>query len=602
MTRAGARLAVACALGAVLGPASAHAAPRDAVRHEYLPPEVLLGATDALSTMTTIEGTRAPGELPESLTRDGERLPAPPEGRADSPQVADGARPGPKPADAILRPDRARPDRETGVDADLTYHAVYNPEVAPLRRNVAFNEVGPGPDYEMAIRPAALVPVPLTPGTPGPGREAFWGDLRLDLTPGVPAPVPSVAPDMRLLAMRTEPETDAVFLRDSGDNYYLRATGGGPVRVVFLVDADRRYFAGPVPGNVPIGALGRDPDAALAEAARRAAAPVLEKLGVTPDLPFDRGVARLIAYFRAFVAGPLVDGPGDLYLDLAMGGMGVCRHRAFAFIVTARAAGVPTRYVQNEAHAFVEIKVPDGTWRRVDLGGQAPNLDIQSSAGGRLHTPPPDAFPKPESYLSSYSAQLLRGQGSPTDAAGRPKPGALRPMGPGARSKADPNSPRSEIPIPGSFEPGGPGGPGGPGAGGDAGIAMPGMNGPLRDAGPGSFLSGPAAPTAAPLRPTRLTLEAGGGEVYRGEELPFQARGRLRSAEGEAVSGVRVQVFLVPVDGGEALAVGTPVRTGSDGGFDTRLRLPQTLPLGRYRLLAVSETDAGFAPARSDAP
>ncbi len=602
MTLAGARLAAAWALGAALGPGAVHAAPRDGVRHEYLPPEVLLGATDALATTTTIESPDIPGGLPESVTRDGERLPAPPEGRPDAPKVADGAQPGPKPADAILRPDRTRPDRETGVDADLKYHAVYNPEVAPLRRNVAFNEVGPGPDYEMAIRPAALVPVPITRGTPGPGREAFWGDLRLDLAPGVPAPVPSVAPDMRLLAMRTEPETDAVFLRDSGDNYYLRATGGGPVRVVFLVDADRRYFAGTVPGNVPIGALGRDPDAALPEAARRAAAPVLAKLGVTPDLPFDRGVGRLIAYFRAFVAGPMVDGPGDLYSDLALGGVGVCRHRAFAFIVTARAAGVPTRYVQNEAHAFVEIKVPDGTWRRVDLGGQAPNLDIENANGGRLHTPPPDAFPKPESYLSSYSSQLLRGQGSPTDAAGRPKPGALRPMGPGARSKPDPNAPRSEIPIPGSFEPGGPAGPAGSGPGGDGGVAMPGAGGPLRDAGPGSFLSGPAGPTAAPLRPTRITLASGSGEVYRGEELPFQARGQLVTAEGEAISGVRVQVFLVPVDGGEALSVGAPVKTGADGGFDTRLRLPQTLPLGRYRLLAVSETDAGFAPARSDAP
>ena len=311
----------------------------------------------------------------------------------------------------------------------------------------------------------------------------------------------------------------------------------------------------------------------------------------------------MIAYFRGFVAGELSDGPDDLYLDLALGGHGVCRHRAFAFIVTARAAGVPTRYVQNEAHAFAEIKVPDGTWRRVDLGGQAPNLDIRSGEGGRLHTPPPDTFPKPESYLSGYSAQLLRGQGSPKDAAGRPKPGALRPMGPGARPLPDPNAPRSEIPIP---SPAG-GTDGGlvstpPGSGTGSGPATgpgSGTSG-ARDAGPGSFLSAPAGPTEAPPRPARLVLESGGGEVYRGEDLPFEAKGRLGTAEGEDVAGIRVQVFLVPVEGGEPLAVGAPVRSGADGRFATRLRLPQTLPLGRYRLLAVSEAALGFAPARSD--
>jgi hypothetical protein len=594
----------AAALAAMASGAPAEAA---GLRHEYVPPEALLEAAAALGTATVLEPPSRAGGVPPGLTRDGERLAAPAEDRADAPRLGDARGPAGQPPPDILRPDRTRPDRDTGVDANLTYHAVYNPEVAPLRRNVAFDAVGPGPDYELSIRPDALVPVAVlgTGADPGPGREAFYGDIAVELRPGVPAPVPSVAPDMRLLALRTEPPIDAVFLRDSADNFYVRASHAGSVRLVFLVDADRRYFSGSLPGNVPLDVAAGDPDAALDPSTRAAAARVHRALGVHGKLPFDRGLERLVGHFRGFVAGALPKGDGDLYLDLALGGTGVCRHRAFAFLVTARALGVPTRYVQNEAHAFVEVRVPDGSWRRVDLGGQAPNLDLKAGDGGRLHTPPPDAFPKPESYLGSYSGQLLQGQGTGRGPDGRPKPGSLEPLGPGARpgpapSAASGDAPRAEIPL-----------PGGSGAEGPGGV----------DAGPGSFLSGPPGGGAAgggmgsePVRPgasepssppgtTRLVLDGHpGGEVFRGEDLPFEATGSLSTAAGVGVAGVRVQVFVLPVDGGPALAVGAPVRTGADGRFRGRLRLPQTLPLGRYRLVAASEADAKYAAARSDSP
>ena len=61
-------------------------------------------------------------------------------------------------------------------------------------------------------------------------------------------------------------------------------------------------------------------------------------------------------------------GHDDVYLDLALSQRGVCRHRAFAFLVTALHLGIPTRMVVNEAHAWVEVS--DGTlWHRIDLGG-----------------------------------------------------------------------------------------------------------------------------------------------------------------------------------------------------------------------------------------
>ena len=589
-------------------PGLAVSAPRTTVRHEYVPPDILAEAAAAVATPTALEPAGGPGDLPRALLRDGERLPAPAVDRPDSPTV-DGPEVGGAPtAGAIMRPDKTRPDRSTQVDSDLSYHVLYNPEVAPLRRNVAFNEVGDPPEYDLSIRQGARRPVAILGGSPPAGREAFWGDLRVDLIPNVPAPVPSVAPDMHILAFRTEPPSDAVFERDAADNLYVVTSATGSLRLVFLADADRRYFSGPVPGNVRLDVGRDDPDTRIPPAAAAEARQVLARIGVSADMPFDRGLGRLVGYFRAFEAGDLVDGPGDLYLDLALGGHGVCRHRAFAFLVTARAAGVPTRYVQNEAHAFAEIKAPDGTWRRVDLGGQAPQLDVKGGEGGRLHTPPPDAFPKPESYEKSYSSQLLHGLGTGRDASGKPSPGALKPLGPGAKPG---NGPKSEIPIPvagdagvsgvnlpGSGPGSGPGGPGGAGDGPDAGplSSLPPAPGSGVGAGPGG---GPGA-----LRPTRLVLESSpGGEVYRGEDLPFEAAGRLTTDEGEPVPDVRVQVFLVPAGGPEAgppLAVGEPIRTGADGRFRSRLRLPQTLPLGRYTLLAASETSKGFAPARSD--
>ena len=48
-------------------------------------------------------------------------------------------------------------------------------------------------------------------------------------------------------------------------------------------------------------------------------------------------------------------GRGDIYLDLALQQKGVCRHRSFAFLVTALYLGIPTRMIANEAHAWVEV-------------------------------------------------------------------------------------------------------------------------------------------------------------------------------------------------------------------------------------------------------
>ena len=83
-----------------------------------------------------------------------------------------------------------------------------------------------------------------------------------------------------------------------------------------------------------------------------------------------------------------------LYAELALSKKGVCRHRAYAFVVTAMALGVPSRLVRNEAHAWVEVS--DGLqWHRVDLGGAASHIDYEQHSSEHQHKPPADPYQWP---------------------------------------------------------------------------------------------------------------------------------------------------------------------------------------------------------------
>ena len=156
------------------------------------------------------------------------------------------------------------------------------------------------------------------------------------------------------------------------------------------------------------------------------------------------------------------DATRDIYLDLALSKKGVCRHRAFAFLVTALNLGIPARMVVNEAHAWVEVF--DGTlWHRIDLGGAALNLDQQDDPGGPVQAAAdPYAWPRGPATPGRTSPTRARG-----DRGGRPgnTPGngssysGAAPSSPGA----DPGSPDPHdllgTPPSGSAAPGDPAAP-----------------------------------------------------------------------------------------------------------------------------------------------
>src|SRR5439155_17512471 len=66
--------------------------------------------------------------------------------------------------------------------------------------------------------------------------------------------------------------------------------------------------------------------------------------------------------------------------------------------------GLPTRLVENEAHAFVEVWFPGRNWQRIDLGGAALRMEVQGADEKTLHRPrADDPFDKPPQYKQNYT-------------------------------------------------------------------------------------------------------------------------------------------------------------------------------------------------------
>jgi hypothetical protein len=485
---------------------------------------------------------------------------------------------------AADRETETRPDRETGSDGTLRYASVFNPDVLPFKRMSALDTVDA--DYTLGIARSALTELPVG-GTTDAGRDRFWGSVMIDLRPGVDVPLPSVAPDMRILSYETEPVVRLAFSKDGADNFYVRSdesSARGAVRLVFLSDADAGYFAPALPTDrkltakrvrqlAPAGLLAPQPPAVA-----RAAQKILrETILVDETMPVGTALNGLVGYFRGFEAKDPPPSTGDIYRDLTENQAGVCRHRAFAFAITANALGIPTRYVSNEAHAFVEVWLPGRAWQRIDLGGAALRLEVTGADDKTLHRPRgEDPFAKPQAYDNSYT-QLdgdIRGlTGDQIDDKKAPlsagASGDFQPMvdGEGAGSQTG-GDPAGDEPAT------------------DFGAVAPGDD---RDP---TVIEDPAKPTP------RVTITLADPHGYRGETLHVE--GRVDGPRAPAAN-LRVDVFLAPIGrgGAESILVGRGA-TGSDGRFTVDADLPASLDLSTYELFVSTPGDARLSSAVSD--
>jgi transglutaminase-like putative cysteine protease len=298
-----------------------------------------------------------------------------------------------------------RPDTDTSMRGELGYYATFSPSIAPYKRLVALDavSVGAGGEPVLVLTETAVVPVVVSEARESQGRDRFVGEVTLDFSEGTRVTFPSVTPRMRILHVRTDPPVELTFERDGAFNFYARIASnpGRPVHVVVLVDGETSHFNQPIP-FAPTDVLAHRASRLPPDLEARALALAAE-IGASKDLPLKASLDALVEYFRSFVESDEPPrGAGSLYDVLARGGLGICRHRAYAFTITALALGIPTRFVYNEAHAWVEVELPERGGVRIDLGGSTTTVHGLGFEGRPLYEPlEDDPFPKPQAYLES---------------------------------------------------------------------------------------------------------------------------------------------------------------------------------------------------------
>jgi transglutaminase-like putative cysteine protease len=476
---------------------------------------------------------------------------------------------------AADRDTEARPDYNTGPDGTLKYVSVFNPDVLPFKRMTALDAVRD--DYTLFVESPSQVELPVG-GKSDPSRDRFWGSVMIELEPGREVPLPSVAPDMRILSYETTPAVALTFSKDGADNFYVRSdesSARGTHRLVFLVDADAGYFAPTLPARsytlrqVRAEARQRGLLPALPAGVADEAARSLAALDIDPDLDLGQAFNKLVAYHRSFEAKQLDDVTGNVYRDLFDTQAGVCRHRSFTFIITALAAGIPTRYVTNEAHAFVEVWFPGREWQRIDLGGAALRMEVSGADGKTLHRPRrDDPFAKPPEYTDGYTQLEGDIRGLTDDQLADKR----EPLGDGASGDFGP-----------LVDDSGSGSGSGSGIGDD--VVGPGDDIRQRDPDPDKL---------TPTVTITLADEAG----YRGEAI--QVVGVINDPKGP-VDGARVDLFVAPrgEGGNDARLIGRGA-TGADGSFTIAADLPGDLDLRVYEIYASTPETATHNAAVSD--
>jgi hypothetical protein len=276
----------------------------------------------------------------------------------------------------------------------------------------------------------------------------------------------------------------------------------------------------------------------LPPAVRSAALDVAREIGVSQKQSPRLVTAALVQYFRGFApseATPKASRGAALYQELALSRKGVCRHRAYAFAVTALGLGLPTRMVRNEAHAWVEVY--DGVrFHRIDLGGAAGRMELDPHTADHLYRPPPDSFSWPEGSESGQSmlSETLEGAGK------------TAPSSPKAASSAAPPPPVPSA----ALEP----------------SRVPGIQ---------AALLGDDRPHASVVVKLATSIS------QRGAAVPIS--GSVEAA-GEPCLFSRVDVTLRDTAGVETWLGAFP--TDANGNFEGRVTVPFDIDVGDYKLLA----------------
>ena len=498
-------------------------------------------------------GATGAGDLPAAVeTRNG--LVRSPDARKP-PAASDAAYENTLPEGA--GPDHAvyTPDRNTRRPDVSHYDEPFRPATAPFKRLWAYDAVDES--YQLFVQKGR--PEPLKSNGDAAAEtpeEHFFADIVVNARADTTVRIPSVAPGAHVVRAHLAAGTrDLAFslFHDGADNWFI-AAAPGKARLVMEVTAPRESFGGEfgTPSWSDLPPVDKLPSN-VATAARQ----VTAHIGVSRSMSPREVVRRLVSYHRSFVEAD--DPPrehNNVYLDLALSQKGVCRHRAFSFLITALSLGLPTRMVMNEAHAWVEIY--DGKlWRRTDLGGAGRTVG-DPIREGPAYDPPPDPFQWPSGATPGDSL-------APTNAA----------------------TPASDNPRSGGT---GRSSSGGSTQGGSS--ASPSSSGSSRtsSSGPNASGSDPASSLVDEKKDDRphssVALAAANIDTRRGG--PMRVSGNVR-AEGETCPNVVVDVILR--EAGKSSSHNAELRVGSvatdaRGAFEGTLVVPSNIPVGDYEVVA----------------
>ena len=260
-------------------------------------------------------------------------------------------------------------DRD-GTPGNVVIDYVFNPALGAMKRLKAYDRVAAdGATLEVSDqRLRAVAPDPALTYD-----RVFEGSFDVQLRAGEPIPIFSPHPKAIVNSYSTQPAVPGglAFFKDGADTFHVVASVTQRVHLNLTYVASRDYYSFVAPERARVSDYPASVRPTVPASVREDAEVVLARAGVREGATLAETLDALNAYFRSFTEGdiPPPREVEDLYLALALGGHGCCRHRAFAYMLTAQAAGVPTRVVVNEAHAFVEVMLPDGGWHQVNLGG-----------------------------------------------------------------------------------------------------------------------------------------------------------------------------------------------------------------------------------------
>ncbi|WP_168210341.1 transglutaminase domain-containing protein [Persicimonas caeni] len=487
-------------------------------------------------------------------------------------------------------------DRTDRVD-QLDYYANFEPSVVPYKRVVVQNKVQYNAgDYLLALDEGRYRRVAVEGGGPRAGEETFWGSFLVRAKKGERHPLPSVAPSQRILEVQAEPDTSVRFERDRAHNFYVVPQKAGLLRLNIKLAVPKAYFNGSF-GDIDWSDLSRSQSEAnrtpaLPSSVNTVAANVLDSLGISRQMRPKDALTGLVEYYRNFEGRKFPDKlrGKDLYASLSREQVGVCRHRSLAFLISARALGISTRYIYNEAHAFVEVYWPKTGWRRIDLGGAANELNYSSQAGGTVHDAGQDNLPQPPNYQNELDRMRERGgevgeaeqegaESNSSDASGADSAGEASTPGDGPTTPGGEMAEMADAAKQHAME-----------------GAAPHLEEAESDASQASERHEEQDRRAKVI----IDVEADTSEVFRGNALGLT--GSLFTQQGQPLAKREVRVMLAPPGSKSEQAtieLGT-LRTDTGGRFQGQLSIPDSVTIGRWSVILTYAGDDEHQPARAE--